>query len=151
MSLTVAEAVEELQGLQASVCSQLAGEITHLIAVGQGLSNATPAQISAYARTVQDAANIVGSGDTNLQDELEGIGTSLVIGINNANPISYVTPGNPNFIPSPYDPQTADPLGTDGTTPGYIHPPPGSGFYWTGLFILAGCVIGAIVIRKVRK
>jgi hypothetical protein len=151
MSMTVAQAVEELQGLQGSVCSQFAGEIAHLIAVGQGLSNATPAQISAYAGAVQDAANIVGSGDTDLQDELEGIGTSLVLAINNANPVSYVTPGNPNFIPSPYDPQTTDPLGTDGTTPGYIHPPPGSGIYWTGLLILAGCVAGAVVISKVRK
>lgn len=28
---------------------------------------------------------------------------------------------------------------------------PKSGIYWTGLFILAGCIAGAIVIRKVRK
>jgi hypothetical protein len=28
---------------------------------------------------------------------------------------------------------------------------PNPGIYWTGIFILAGCVVGAIVIRKVRK
>jgi hypothetical protein len=29
--------------------------------------------------------------------------------------------------------------------------PPKPGIYWMGLFILAGCIAGAIVLRKVRK
>jgi hypothetical protein len=44
---------------------------------------------------------------------------------------------------------------SDSNQPGYnagLNPcPPKSGIYWTGIFILAGCIAGAIVIRKVRK
>lgn len=156
MNLSVAEAVEELQGLQNDVCSQFSNELNHLISVGQNLKNPTTAQIQAYSNAVKAVASIIGSGNTSLQDDLEGIATSLTIGINNANPASYLTPGNPNFLLHPYCPYTTDPLGCQGTTPGYYHrcgcnPPPQSGIYWTGLLILASFVGAAVVISKLRK
>lgn len=136
MNTNLQQAVNSLRQLAGQVASdapELTNEYNHLLQVGSSLAAGNPSvqQISQYGQAVQNFTTVLNASDDTLKLEIIGIAENIITLANDLNPLSVIPPNNPN---SPlYNPCTQS-----------------SGIYWTGILILAGCVGGALVLRKVR-